>query len=111
MMHRAPEVEMTYATKVNYFTFWISVVMLSLAVYHQRLAEAEKDEQLEIRSKTDELTGIPNMTYFGDEAVKIFKSIPDKEVMLLYMDIANFKAFNEKHGFEEGNKALLRETY
>ena len=108
MMHRAPEVEMTYATKVNYFTFWISVVMLSLAVYHQRLAEAEKDEQLEIKSKTDELTGIPNMTYFGDEAVKIFKSIPDKEVMLLYMDIANFKAFNEKHGFEEGNELLCR---
>ena len=107
MMYRAPEVEMTYATKVNYFTFWISVVMLSLAVYHQRLAEAEKDEQLELKSVTDELTGIPNMTYFCRETGNAFKDISKKERILLYMDVANFKAYNEKHGFDEGN-ALLR---
>ena len=107
MMYRAPEVEMSYATEVNFFTFWISVVMLSLAVYHQRLAEAEKDERLEFRSVTDELTGIHNMHYFRETAAEAIKAIPDKEYILLFMDISNFKAYNEKHGFDEGN-VLLR---
>ncbi len=106
MMYSAPGIEMTYATKVNYFTLWISIVMLSLAVYHQRLAEAERDERLERLSVTDELTGIPNMNYFRKTAAEELKNLPDKEYMVLFMDILHFKSYNEKQGFESGNELL-----
>ena len=109
LMAGAPGVPITYATKVNYFTFWISIVMLSLSVYHQRMAEALKDERLEMLSVTDELTGIPNMAFFREKSEKALKVENIDKLIFLFFDISNFKVYNEKYGFEAGN-ALLKAT-
>ncbi len=103
MMKNAPQFPISYATKVNFFTFWIAIVMLSLAVYQQRLSEAEKDESLENSSIRDELTGIPNMFYFRKRATEILNEEGADGKLFLFLNIANFKAFNEKYGFDAGS--------
>ena len=107
MMASAPGIDITYATKVNFFTFWISVVMLSISVYQQRLAEALKDERLERLSVTDDMTGIPNMSFFRENVAKDLKVENVEKLLFLFFDIANFKSFNEKHGYEAGNELLI----
>jgi len=103
MMKNAPEVVMSYATQVNFFTLWVSVVMLSTAVYSQRLSEAEKNESLETSAVRDELTSLPNMSYFRKKAGEILAEDGPEGKLFLFLDIANFKAFNEKYGFDAGN--------
>ncbi|MCR5215924.1 MAG: GGDEF domain-containing phosphodiesterase [Lachnospiraceae bacterium] len=108
MMEQSPVVTMTYATQVNYFTMWICVMMLSLAVYSQRLSEATKDLKLEESSIQDELTGIPNMVYFRKKARNILLEEGVGDKVFLFLDLMNFKAFNEQMGFEMGNDCLRR---
>jgi len=106
LMDRAPGIPITYATQVNYFILWIAIVMLSLAVYSQRLAEAEKNQQLEISLVRDELTGIPNQTCFLTKAAEQLAAEGPEGKLFLYLDITNFKAYNEKYGFEAGNELI-----
>ncbi|MCR4842712.1 MAG: EAL domain-containing protein [Eubacterium sp.] len=108
MMENAPGIEMSYATQVNFFTVWITLVMVSMAVYLQRLSEAEKDEKLEKASYIDELTGIPNMYQFRRRASAILKNEGFEGKLFLYLDVINFKSFNEKYGFDSGN-VLIQE--
>lgn len=103
MMLKAPEVEMTYATKVNFFSFWVATVMLGLAVYNQRLTEAESDESLEKSMIMDDLTGIANMHYFRKKAAEILKEEGYEDKIFLFLDIANFKAYNEEYGYDAGS--------
>ncbi|MCR5690755.1 MAG: EAL domain-containing protein [Eubacterium sp.] len=93
----------TYATQVNFFTLWVSIVMLALAVYGQRLSEAEKSERLEKSSKEDDLTGIPNMSYFREKAPKLLARDGIEDKLFLFLDLVNFKSYNEKYGFDAGS--------
>ncbi len=108
----------TYATRINLFMTWVSLIMASFGVYYQHLMAAKKDESLEsinahLESVAlhDDLTGIPNMHYFRREA-KIVLADPatDPETKrFLFVDIENFKTYNDKYGFREGN-AFLKQT-
>ena len=109
LMSSAPEVEMTYATQVNYFMMWVAVVMLGLAVYSQRLSEAEKDEKLENHSIRDDLTGLANMASFREQATQVLADHANSEHIFLFLDISNFKAYNEKYGFDAGSE-FIRNT-
>ena len=56
----------------------------------------------------DNLTGLPNMTLFFTLA-EAARGKPEERVpqsALLYMDLNGMKYYNEKYGFEEGNKLL-----
>ncbi|MCR5784208.1 MAG: GGDEF domain-containing phosphodiesterase [Eubacterium sp.] len=106
MMENAPDKAISYATQVNYFTLWLTVVTLSLSVYQQRLSEAKKKESLETASLLDELTGIPNMFYFRNKASEILSEDGVNGKLFLYIDIANFKAYNDKYGFDSGNEFI-----
>ena len=102
---------------INLITFWISIVMISVSIYMQRVGEAKKDERLELayerlrlKSVTDELTEIPNITGFSDEAKKLLKKeeIDPAKKIFLYINIENFSNYNEKYGFEAGNDYLRK---
>ena len=106
----------TYATQVNLFITFISLLMAAFGTYYQHLSGAEKDEQLEgINAHleqvalNDELTGIRNMHYFRREAVRILSdpSTDPSSKRFLFIDIENFKTYNDKYGFEEGNNFLI----
>ena len=107
------EVGATDATKINYFILWISIMMVCISSYNNTRAQAIKDEDL-VRanhhlqriSVTDELTGIHNMVYFRQEAERYGTELAGK--LFLFLDIENFKSYNEKYGFHEGNELLIK---
>ena len=111
------EVGTTVATQINFFTMWISTMMVCVANYNNTRLQALKDENLEKVnaylskiSVEDELTGIHNMVYFRSEGEKVLHYVvTDKENLLfLFFDIENFKSYNEKYGFQEGNVLLIK---
>lgn len=111
------EVGTTVATQINFFIMWISTMMVCIANYNNTRVQALKDENLEKVnthlskiSVEDELTGIHNMVYFRNEAEKVLTYVTtDKEnAIFLFFDIENFKSYNEKYGFHEGNELLIK---
>ncbi len=101
----------TIATNVNMFTTYVAMVMVSVGNYRQRLSEAKKDKGLIDLSNRDDITGISNMRHFRKRARQMFEkaSASDKKLALIYFDIINFKAYNERYGFHGGND-LLKEV-
>ncbi len=105
----------TFATKVNLFIVFISLLMSAINAYHQKLKEAEKGEKLDRAhgillklSISDEVTGIANMHYFRSQALDLLhdESVEIGDLIFLFLDIENFKTINEKYGFWEGNDFL-----
>ncbi|MCR5185245.1 MAG: GGDEF domain-containing phosphodiesterase [Bacilli bacterium] len=94
--------------EVNYITFFISLTMICISIYDQRVREARKDEELERLATQDTLTNLYSFEYFvtlitkmADESfVKLDKWI------YLFLDITSFKIFNDQKGFAEGNAFL-----
>ena len=108
----------TYGLQVNLFTLWISTFVVALSTYHQHESEAVKAERLEQNGERlrkiasfDELTEIPNMHTFNNAVGVLFEGIEEFDVKysVLYMDIENFKAYNDKNGFSAGDN-LLRDV-
>lgn len=109
-------VGITESTQINGFTMWISTLMFCISNYYKTRSQALKDENLEKInsylsriSVEDELTGIHNMVYFRNEAEKMLNYVTtDKEnIVFLFLDIENFKSYNEKYGFHKGNELLI----
>lgn len=105
----------SYSIKVNSFTLWIALLMAGINIHHQRRIEAQKDENLEkltrdLRRKAtqDELTGLPNLNSFQNSVSELLSnpSVDISSKRFLFMDIENFKNYNEKYGFKNGNKIL-----
>ncbi len=108
---------LTNAMKINYVITWISICVTSISIYNQKRIEAEKDESLEDAnehlSKTaliDDLTGVANMNFFRKRSVEMLAEAEGgpESMIFLYVDIENFKALNEKYGFEAGNAFLKK---
>ena len=94
--------------KVNYLTFFISLTMICISLYNQRISEAKKDEELELLATRDVLTDLWAFEYFITLVNQKIKdeNIKDNEYAYLFFNIANFKIYNDQRGFEEGNKFL-----
>ena len=94
---------------VNYLTFFISLTTICFAIYHGRLNEARKSKALEKSAKEDGLTGLYNYGYFIGLTKDAIRNITENinENVLLFLDVHNFKAFNDQRGFEEGDKFLV----
>ena len=104
----------TTATSINLFTMWISTFMVAMSAYHQKIAEAQNAERIEAInahltkiSSEDELTGIHNMRYFRNACEEQLNDRTAEPHIFLYFDIENFKSYNEKYGYKEGD-ALLK---
>ncbi|MBQ2570999.1 MAG: EAL domain-containing protein [Treponema sp.] len=104
-----------YGTKINSFTAWLFLYACALNTFYQKRCAAQEEEKLEsllkyVREKSsqDELTGLPNLHKFQYDAMEFLKK---SEVVLenwrfVFMDIGNFKNYNEKYGFSAGNAFL-----
>lgn len=95
---------------VNYVTFAISLVMVAVSMYQQRIVEAHNSEKIQKSAVTDELTGIPNMNYFANECTKRLadESVDFNDYIYLFINVDNFKTYNEQFGFEKGNAYLKK---
>lgn len=90
---------------INYITFAISLTMVSISIYHQRRNEAIKDEELEYLANYDELTGLYNYAHF----VRLVNAIEKREgKIVLFINVSNFKTYNDQRGFASGNKFLQK---
>ena len=55
----------------------------------------------------DEITGLDNMMSFMNKAGKLLKERgSDGHLAFVYFDVEDFKLFNQKYGFQEGNEFL-----
>lgn len=94
---------------VNYVTFFISLTTICVAIYRGRLVEARKSKALEKSAKEDPLTGMYNYSYFSELARERITNLTGNidENVLLFIDVHNFKAFNDQRGFEAGDRFLV----
>ena len=94
---------------VNYVTFFISLTTICFAIYHGRLNEAQKSRALEKSAREDSLTGMYNYGYFTELAKERIRGLaePFGEHVFLFLDVHNFKAFNDQRGFEAGDRFLV----
>ena len=96
---------------VNYITFFISLGMVSISIYNQRLNEGEKDERLEQLATIDELSGLFTYPHFINEAAEILSpnNYEREDKLLLFFNVINFKSINDQKGFAQGNN-FIREV-
>ncbi|MBQ3919601.1 MAG: GGDEF domain-containing protein, partial [Oscillospiraceae bacterium] len=86
--------------------------MQILTEFFEEMRRKEKDGRLGIRTmsvhETDPLTGLPNMIYFRRHAGQILRDAisAGDQPEFLYLDIVNFKEFNEAYGFINGDQLL-----
>ena len=95
---------------VNYTTFVISLTMVAISIYHQRLNEAVKDEELEYIAHYDELTGLHNAAHVSRVINEDIKNDLErsKDKAILFVNVFNFKTYNDQRGFEAGDAFLKR---
>lgn len=81
--------------------------------YLKALFNSEKKQNIfmkqeDNRNDTDALTGTSSMTYFVNKAWLFMNNMVDlsREIGIVYFDIQNFKTFNERYGYTEGDKLL-----
>ncbi|MBR6483635.1 MAG: EAL domain-containing protein [Clostridiales bacterium] len=105
----------SFATKVNYFVLWVAVVVTSISNYQQKVIEAAKDEEVDSASEhlrkaaiIDEITSVANISFFRQRSVEILNDpeVDPQSKIFLFLDVENFKSFNEKYGYESGNAFL-----
>lgn len=103
--------------QINYFCYYVFAVMISISIYFQRMEEATKAERLESANHhleklaiEDDITGIKNINYFVNHATVLMHQNKDRlnEMIFLYLDIENFKNYNDQYGFERGCDFLIK---
>ncbi len=94
---------------INYLTFFIALVMITFAMFNQRVKEAKNDEELEVLATEDKLTGLYSFDYFVTLARRKIEAenLKVNKWVYLFIDITNFKVFNDQRGFQEGNRFLF----
>ena len=96
--------------EVNYITFFISLTMVSISIFNQRLHEARKDEELELLATVDKLTGLMTYSYFLNECNDKIKQNRPKtdEFAYLFLNISSFKVINDQKGYKAGDVILKK---
>ena len=94
--------------QVNYLTFFISLAMVCVSIYNQRISEAKKDEELEELATKDKLTGLLGFEYFTTQVKERIDryNIQKSDSVYLFINVTNFKVYNDQKGFEQGNEFL-----
>ena len=94
---------------INYITFMLVLFILSISVYYQRYRDASKSWKLEQIAVTDDLTGMPNIRKFEEEAKEYLYerfSVGEHPIYLV-LDIANFQTYNDRFGYSGGDQLLI----
>ncbi|MBM7624233.1 GGDEF domain-containing protein [Sporohalobacter salinus] len=63
-------------------------------------------KELERKANYDVMTGLPNLNHFKNKAKEAMKC--KTPIIIIMVDIDNFKDYNDIHGHPAGNKALQR---
>ena len=93
----------------QYWLVFLLVILLFAAIIViaiQRIHTVRKEQEEKLRY--DNLTGLPNMSYFFEVAEAGMDKVLEKGgvPVLMYMDFSGMKFFNTKYGFPEGDNLL-----
>ena len=94
---------------INYITFLVSLATICVMIYHQRRSVAIKDEILEYNANFDSLTGLHTTGYYVREVNAFTSESKNEEIqkkIVLFININDFKLFNDQRGFLAGNEFL-----
>ena len=107
MQHAAP---LSDANAYNYLTYFVSLSMVSATTYLLRLRQAKEEEQLIYYANFDELTGTHSFGYFLAEVKEHMNDEKPlgSQMVFLFINVSNFKNFNDQRGFIKGNECLKR---
>lgn len=73
----------------------------------ERQQQENRREESRLLQIYDGLTGTMKMHAFREQAEKIARRNPDKCFSVVYFNILDFKNFNERYGFEQGNRLII----
>jgi diguanylate cyclase (GGDEF)-like protein len=87
---------------------WIAFTLAALAVGRSRQITRRELDRVSSASLTDRLTGLYNYGYFADALARECRRADryDTPLSLVLLDLDGFKAFNDRHGHEAGNRLL-----
>ncbi len=94
--------------EINYITFLISLTMVTISVYQQRVTEALKDERLIHDAVFDDLSGIHNIKHFYSN-INLHKELNNdyyNNKICLFINIFNFRTINDQKGFQIGDEFI-----
>jgi len=92
---------------LNYLVFVSSLFWLTLTTAVKLIFRAVRLEQeAEIERNHDDLTGLPNPLLFMNYVQDLIAHNKKRRYAFIVFDFDNFKGYNEKHGFEEGDASL-----
>ena len=94
-----------YVAIIGFLSFATLAVIFVVAWYYRRALGHIRAVAL-----TDPLTGGCNDLAFRIDSGCILREHPEKEYVIIYLNIRNFKQFNERFGIKRGDE-LLREVY
>ena len=64
------------------------------------------NERRDNRRRTDDVTGLSNLSHFMEETSFLVRGSGEGTLAFIYMDIENFKEYNQSYGFQAGNEFL-----
>ena len=92
---------------LNYLVFVASLFWLTLTIAVKLIFRTIRlTQQAEIARNRDELTGLPNPLLFSNYVQELLSKDTQSRFAFVVFDVDNFKAFNERYGFSEGDAAL-----
>ena len=100
MIEVTPEF-LNYLVFVSWF-FWLTLTIAVKLIFRT----VRLTQQAEIARNHDKLTGLPNALLFSNYVQDLLFRNPKRRYAFVAFDLENFKAFNERFGFEEGDSAL-----
>ncbi|MCR5505432.1 MAG: bifunctional diguanylate cyclase/phosphodiesterase [Bacilli bacterium] len=107
LVPKNPEFVFQDGDLVNYITLFISLAMVAISIYNQRTKDGKKDETLERLAKVEPITQLNTYSnYLIESEILLEKNIGN--IILLFINIVNFKSVNDQKGFDEANKDLYR---
>ena len=98
--------EMNDGDVVNYITFFISLTMVCVSIFNQRRNEATKDEELEYIANYDSITELNSYSNFLSNANILLEGAKPASKIFLFLNIEDFKLYNDQRGFQKGNEFL-----
>ena len=93
--------------EINYITFLISLTMITVSIYQQRITEAKKDEILIHDAIYDHSIEIHNVTYFNNTILSMPKELKQNKIYL-FINLSNFRTINDHKGFDGGDEFLKK---
>ena len=86
----------------------LSFVTTLCSVASVAIKNARLYEKMYREARIDNLTGVYNYRFFMEELPKTFAKCKNDSLALVYLDLDDFKLYNQLYGGQEGDQALCR---